>query len=170
MRVVLDVCCGTKMFWFNKEHDLVFYMDKRKESFVHVRSDCGNKVKDVAPDVIGSFTDIPFPDNRFHLVVFDPPHKIVANEMVSKGNIIKYYGALFPDWRDVLRRGFSECFRVLKPYGTLIFKWCEIDIPLSDVLALAPSSPLFGHRVGKRERSHWLAFVKPDVARLEVAK
>ena len=32
----------------------------------------GNSV--IAPDLLADFTDLPFPDNTFALVVFDPPH------------------------------------------------------------------------------------------------
>ena len=28
----------------------------------------------IAPDLLADFTDLPFPDNTFALVVFDPPH------------------------------------------------------------------------------------------------
>jgi len=70
------------------------------------------------------------------------------------------YGRLGADWRDDLRAGFSECFRVLRPEGTLIFKWNEAQVPLRDVLALAPQPPLFGHRSGRRSMTHWLAFFK----------
>jgi hypothetical protein len=58
------------------------------------------------------------------------------------------------------RLGFSECFRVLKPFGTLIFKWNEVDIPLRQVLALTDHKPLYGHRSGKAAKTHWVAFMK----------
>ena len=167
---VLDACCGTRMFWFDKQDSRALFMDKRRETFVQVRTDCGNKTKEVNPDQVADFTAMPFPDETFHLVVFDPPHKVVANAEASRGNIIKFYGALFPDWRDTLAAGFAECFRVLKPNGTLIFKWCELEIPLADVLALTPEKPLFGHRVGKRERSHWVTFLKPNAAMSDADK
>jgi len=64
------------------------------------------------------------------------------------------------DWQDDLRRGFAECFRVLKPYGTLIFKWNEIQIPVRDILALTDQKPLFGHKSGKRADTHWITFMK----------
>lgn len=44
-------------------------MDIRKEKLeIH-----GKKVN-VDPDVIGDFRDMPFENNTFNLVVFDPPH------------------------------------------------------------------------------------------------
>ena len=26
---ILDACCGSRMFWFNKEHENALYMDNR---------------------------------------------------------------------------------------------------------------------------------------------
>ena len=74
------------------------------------------------------------------------------------------YGSLDKDtWKEDLAAGFKECFRVLKPHGTLIFKWNEIDIPLNDVLALTPEKPLYGHRSGKKANTHWVSFIKGGV-------
>ena len=49
---------------------------------------------------------------------------------------------------------------MLKPHGTLIFKWNEVDIPLREVLALTPEKPLYGLRSGKKANTHWVAFIK----------
>lgn len=70
------------------------------------------------------------------------------------------YGVLSETWRDDLRAGFSECFRVLKPHGTLVFKWNEYAIPVRDVLALTPIRPLYGTRSGKQACTLWLVFLK----------
>lgn len=61
----------------------------------------------------------------------------------------------------MLRRGFAECFRVLDDDGVLIFKWSEVQIPLKEILPLAPYPPLFGNRSGKNNNTHWLCFMKP---------
>lgn len=60
-------------------------------------------------------------------------------------------------WKDDLRHGFAECFRVLMPHGVLVFKWNERQVKINDVLKLAPVAPLFGQRAGK---THWLVFMK----------
>lgn len=64
------------------------------------------------------------------------------------------------DWKDELRRGFVECFRVLKPEGVLVFKWNENDVPVSQILALTPERPTVGNRCGKSAKSHWIVFLK----------
>lgn len=48
------------------------------------------------------------------LVVFDPPH---LNKLGKSSWMAKKYGVLGLDWKEDLRRGFSECFRVLGPMG-----------------------------------------------------
>lgn len=70
------------------------------------------------------------------------------------------YGHLDSDWRDTLRNGFRECFRVLRPNGLLVFKWNETDIPVSEVLKLTSEKPVLGHKSGKRSNTHWILFIK----------
>jgi len=152
---VLDACCGVRMFWFDKHDDRAVFIDNRCETFTHVRKDCGDKQIEVKPDRVMDFTDLQFPDNTFRLVVFDPPHVKAA-----RGNVTKYYGTLSEDWPQMIERGFSECFRVLKPGGVLVFKWSETQISINKILTLTPEKPLFGHRVGARAKTHWVTFIK----------
>ena len=102
---------------------------------------------------------LPFPSESFAHVVFDPPH---MEKLGDTGHYAMAYGKLRGNWREELRLGFAECFRVLKINGTLIFKWCEIEIPLRDVLSLTPHKPLYGHRSGKAAKTHWVAFIKEE--------
>lgn len=152
---VLDACCGGRMMWFDKANRLALYMDKRRESLRW--EDAGMSKLDVNPDVLADFTDMPFPDESFYLVVFDPPH---MNTLGHNSKLGQLYGRLLGDWRCELAEGFKECFRVLRPFGTLVFKWNESDIPLSEVLALTPHVPLFGHPTKRHGKTHWLCFLK----------
>lgn len=111
----------------------------------------------IAPTVQGDFTELQFPDESFWHVVFDPPH---LTKLGTSGIIAKKYGRLFGDWECALREGFAECFRVLKPNGTLIFKWSSTEIPLARVLDLTPHKPLYGHNTGNHAKTHWIAFLK----------
>ena len=47
--------------------------------------------------------------------------------------------------------------RVLEPFGILIFKWCEEQVKLSEILKNIEYKPLFGN---KRAKTHWLVFMK----------
>ena len=152
---VLDVCCSVKGMWFNKQDQRALFMDKRKETHIDTYP-CGTKTNIIDPDIVGDFTDMPFEDESFYHIVFDPPH-IVSN---SESQITKTYGKLEGDWREMLRRGFKECFRVLKPNGTLIFKWSEVQFPVKEILELTDHKPLYGHRSGKKMNTHWICFIK----------
>lgn len=156
---VLDVCCGSRMFWFDRKDNRAVFVDKRKENhtLADKSSKGGSRQLIVDPDIMADFTNLPFDDNSFYLVVFDPPHLQSAG---TKSWLAKKYGKLHGDWADDMRRGFSECFRVLKQNGTLIFKWNECQIPLRVVLGLTPEKPLFGNRKPSLSKTHWIVFLK----------
>lgn len=157
---VLDACCGSRMFWFDRNDPRAIYVDRRRETWpidIGTPGTVGRSPIVVDHDVLADFTALPFPDSSFSLVVFDPPH-IEREE--ARGILTRKYGHLSGDWREMLRKGFAECFRVLKPCGTLIFKWAESDYPVSEILELTPERPLFGHRSGKAAATHWIAFMK----------
>ncbi len=160
---ILDACCGGRMFWFDKKNENVLYVDNRvmeRQMIWKSKVDSEEIWFEVNPDAVMDFRHLELPDDSFSLVVFDPPH-IVEKKSDKEGWQKKKYGSLEPDkWRDDLRLGFSECFRVLKPNGVLIFKWNELDIPISQILPLAEHKPLFGHKSGKQQKTHWICFMK----------
>lgn len=162
MPAVLDACCGPRMMWFDGADRRALFIDKRCETHDITEKAHPNRAPCVvAPDVIADFTAMPFPSESFYLVVFDPPH-IKASRAGKAGRFRKIYGVLSHDWRETLRGGFRECFRVLRPHGVLIFKWSEHCYPLRDVLELADVPPLFGHRASRS--THWCTFIKPAAA------
>ena len=150
---ILDACCGGRMFWFNKKHPKALFCDVRRESFVA----CDGRKIDVNPDIQADFRKMPFDDASFHLVVFDPPHLDNAGK---KGWMAQKYGILEKTWRADLKAGFDECMRVLKPHGTLIFKWNEERILVSDLLNVLKVEPLIGHRTRQSSKTIWMAFMK----------
>ena len=152
---VLDVACGSRMFYFDKENPDVEFCDNRT---VPNHEYYPGRFIEIRPDTVCDFTALPFPDGAYKLVVFDPPHLKRAGD--SGWSAMKY-GCLKGDWQTTIQKGFAECFRVLDPDGVLIFKWSEIQIPLSDILPLSPYKPIFGNRSGKNGKTHWLCFMKP---------
>lgn len=138
------------MFWFDRQNENALFMDRREISDTL----CDGRKLEVKPDVVADFRNMPFADNSFYLVVFDPPHLLKAGD---NSWLAKKYGKLDENWRNDIAQGFRECMRVLKPNGTLIFKWNEDQIKLSEVLRAIGETPLFGSR---RSKTHWLTFMK----------
>lgn len=73
---VLDACCGSRMFWFDKADSRAVFVDNRRErhTLPDVSSKGGSRELVIAPDVQADFTALPFEDGAFAHVVFDPPH------------------------------------------------------------------------------------------------
>lgn len=143
---ILDACCGNRMMWFDKADPDTIYMDIRDAEFIA----CDGRRVRIHPDLIADFRDMPFDDCCFKLVVFDPPH---FNRLGVNSYTAQKYGRLFPSWETGLKQGFDECMRVLEPFGILIFKWNESQIPVSRLLEIFGQEPLFGHRSGKASKN-----------------
>ncbi len=162
-KFIIDVCCGNRMFWFDKKNPNVLFIDKRARAkgFVKERPNFN-----IAPDVLGDFKKIGLPANHYKLVVWDPPHMKTLNETSI---MAKKYGCLNAQtWQWDLKKGFKECWRVLDDFGILIFKWCETEISTKEVLALFPETPLFGHPIGSKSNTQWFCFMKiPKGARAQ---
>ncbi len=87
-KIILDACCGSRMFWFDKENPLILFADIRDEE--HTLCD-GRSLK-VHPDIVSDFTDMPFPDDSFPVeeqtpvvsedVHTDRPHEKIRNRQV----------------------------------------------------------------------------------------
>lgn len=159
---ILDMTCGSRTIWFNKNHPAAVYCDKRREDYelYFGRARTSLHQLHVDPDIQCDFTDLPFEDETFSLVVFDPPHLTHAKETAW---LVKKYGRLDEDWPKMIHDGFSEGMRVLKPDGVLIFKWSEYDIPAADVWKAIGQKPLFGHHSGKKSTTFWGCFMKGQV-------
>lgn len=147
---ILDACCGSRMFWFDRENSDVIFADCRELEITL----CDGRALVIKPDIKMDFRNIPYDDNIFKVVVFDPPHLLHAG---TGSWLAAKYGVLPEDWPEYLKQGFNECMRVLEPNGLLIFKWCENQIPLSRVLKEFDKKPLLGDQRGK---TRWLVFIK----------
>lgn len=150
---ILDATAGGRMMWFDKENPNVLYTDIRTEAHTL----CDGRTLEIKPDMEVDFTNMPFEDGTFNLVVFDPPH---LNKLGQNSWMAKKYGVLKYHWRDDIQQGLAECMRVLKQNGVLIFKWNETQIKLTDIMPLVPTPPLFGHTSGRHGKTIWMAFMK----------
>ena len=157
MKLILDPASSMRSFYFDKKDKRVLFGDIRVKE-THLLTN-GQTIH-IEPDEVMDFRAIPYPDETFKVVVFDPPHMLNLSE---KSWMRKKYGVLDKEtWRDDLTKGFAECFRVLKDEGTLILKWNEVSIPLKDILTLTPYKPVLGHPSGKRMGTHWVLFIKTE--------
>ena len=152
-KIILDPCCGSRMFWFDKTNENVLFGDNRELDC----NLCDGRRLEIKPDVNLDFRKLPYEDKRFKLVVFDPPH---LKQIGETSWMAKKYGKLGENWKEDIKKGFSECFRVLDDYGTLIFKWNEQQIKVREILELISEKPLFGHKSGKLQKTHWMCFMK----------
>jgi len=156
-KTILDPASSTRSFYFDKTDDRVLFGDIR-ENETHLLTN--NQTIKIKPDMVMDFRDLPFENNKFETVIFDPPHRF---NLSSESDFIKKYGSLDREtWQDDLGKGFTECFRVLKKGGTLIFKWSEVSIPLKEILKLTNQKPVIGHPTGKRMGTHWVLFIKDN--------
>lgn len=153
---ILDPACGPKMFWFDKHEPHTTYIDIRRETdFVKDRGKRREVV--IEPDRVEDFTNLPFRDYEFNLIVFDPPHLKRAGK---NSWLAKKYGKLPKDvWPQMLQKGFKELWRVLALDGTLLFKWSDNQIPFKDVLNLFEQKPILGDQRG---HTRWFVFVKAN--------
>jgi SAM-dependent methyltransferase len=157
-REILDACCGGRHWWWDKAHPLAVYMDisERPPGSISYRPNW-----ECRPDLLGDFRAMPFVDASFQLVLFDPPH-IVRQSLNPRGVIPTKYGALpHESEQEDLRRGFAECWRVLAPGGSLIFKWAD---KLERVRPYFPAQPIVGTRSPRGGQTRWFVFYKPLLA------
>lgn len=99
---ILDMCCGSRMFWFDKSDKRAIFSDIRKEGYT-LRN--GRRLI-ISPDIIADFRALSFADASFSMVVLDPPHLERVGDNAWMG---KKYGRLNKDaWRDDLRQRFKE--------------------------------------------------------------
>jgi hypothetical protein len=147
-KFILDATAGFRMMWFNKQHPNCLYIDSRPEC---------------EPDEIQDFRKLPYPNETFRLIVWDPPH-LLDKTGTTDLTIKRYFGGLCPEtWQDDLKQGFAEVWRVLKPFGVLNLKWSTLQIPSDKLIKLFPIEPLFYQISSKREKRENGKRVRKDI-------
>jgi SAM-dependent methyltransferase len=163
---ILDATAGMRGIWYQKNHPFVTFLDIRKgvyDSKTKNAKFSSRRRTRVNPDVVADWCDVPFPDNHFDMVIFDPPH-IFGNRGTVLSGLEVRYGKMFKDnWKQIFKDGIKELFRVLKPKGVFILKWCESHKSLDEILSLFPYKPMVGTRTGQANKNHWVMFLKYDV-------
>ena len=70
MKLILDACCGSRMFWFDKQNPNVEYVDIREMDAEAIwKSGDGKATRycEIHPTTVADFTSLPFPDRKLSL-------------------------------------------------------------------------------------------------------
>lgn len=146
-KVIPDATAGRRMMWLQKRREDTVFLDKRRE---------------VKPDIVADFRQLPFKDSIFDLVLFDPPHLSTGETGVFR----RKFGTINHFTLGGLYHASRELFRVLKNSCFLIFKWNTHDYSVKQVLQYWPWPPLFGQRTTGRikyrnvSQTWWFCFIK----------
>jgi hypothetical protein len=147
---ILDLSAGNRAIWFNKNHPMALYLDKRES---------------VGPDQVVDTRSLPESIGYgFDLLCWDPPHMNCG----PNSNMSKVYGYhTTAEILDTIEKTGREAHRVSKDDAVMAFKWNTHDISLKRVFALLPQwEPLFGHltKDGPGSQTYWVMFrrLNPD--------
>ena len=158
---ILDATTGGKHIWHpdSERCDRAVFADRRRiEGLEHQPSwSCD-------PSVVCDTRRLPFKDETFNLIAFDPPHRVTDDGMERLSGVIEQkYGALCAEtWQSDLRASFEELWRVLHPGGTLTFKWADVHKNHAEVIDALGRTPLYGVTTEKeRAVTKWWTFQKP---------
>jgi SAM-dependent methyltransferase len=150
--MILDATAGGRQMWNQKYDPDTVYLDMRKTFPTQTPS--GNIINGafkIPPDIQAVWSYLPFRDNTFQMCIFDPPHRIRKFSPTWIHDSL--YGVIEPaKFVKVFYEAFKELFRVLKPNGFLILKWCDLDRPLDDLLKLTDVKPLFWNISGATKK------------------
>lgn len=155
MKPIIDVCCGGRMFYTDKENSSVLFCDNREFETIFKKNGYKDEIFNIKPDKIIDFRKMPFSDESFYLVIFDPPHILYGSD---KSFLCQKYGRLSKDYKNDLTLAFNECMRILRVNGTMIFKWSEAQIKLNEILSCFNKKPLLCQKTSKT--SHFCVFFK----------
>ena len=67
------------MMWFDKSNGDALFCDRRQLPHGSIPQQPSFSVN---PDQVCDFTDLPFEDETFYLVVFDPPHLAISESSI----------------------------------------------------------------------------------------
>lgn len=140
---ILDMSAGYRHIWYDKNHPLVTFLDRRSET---------------KPTIVCDTRSIPLEAGSFDLIVFDPPHE---NSGAHTRMRATYGHSTREDIWSTVRGSALEAWRVAKPNALMAFKWNDCAKPLEKILPMLDGwEPLFAHglRMPGRHRTqtYWV--------------
>lgn len=132
MKPVLDATAGNRHIWGkNKYPEGVIFLDKEP----NLR---------IPADVIATWDNIPYPDDYFHCIIFDPPHVFSLSSMYNRDpqarpngskRIPGWYGA-FKNRREAVLQIHGAQKEFARLAQRMCFKWNEASMKIQNVLTL----------------------------------
>jgi len=117
--MMLDATAGNRMMWKNKNPPLTIFIDKEA------------RLK-IPPDIIAAWERLPFRNNVFDCIIFDPPHYPKFGPKSRHGNPQSHsWFGMFGTKTKLVRamaKALQEFIRVGKDSCRLCFKWCDTRI------------------------------------------
>jgi len=112
--MILDSTCGYKIMWRSAKNPYRLYC-KIPDVFIDIR-------KEVKPTMLADLKHLPFKNNIFELIFFDPPHTQLGKNSI----MLNHYGTLTTSQFNLLViYANSEFDRCLKENGKVIVKLCD---------------------------------------------
>ena len=152
--MMLDATAANRMMWKNKNPPNTIFMDKELDLRI-------------PPDIFACWEKLPFREDVFDCIIFDPPHKIGRTKYRGKWANPKddYLGIdiSHSKFRTGLYYGTREFLRVSR---RLCLKWNDIELSLHRILTLFPKEwkEICRKVIRKNNRAktvtYWVTFVK----------
>lgn len=104
---ILDVCCGSRMFWFDKENPLAIFTDIR----TYETTLCDGRNLSIRPDKIEDCTSLSFADNSFGLGCLPeaPVHQTKEQAINKIKNYCKRKKELIMKYAEVRKAAEGYC-------------------------------------------------------------
>lgn len=139
---ILDVTAGNRHIWGKEKfRDDVVFFDKEPNL-------------KIPADVLGTWDKLPWPDDYFHCIVFDPPQYFgnacpyfqdpketplirhyKPSGLTRMGNLT-FYGYPFKNKTEMIRKIYDAQKEFARVSPRLCFKWCELRVNLFNILSI----------------------------------
>jgi len=112
-KMMLDATAGNRMLWHNKSPPNTVFLDRE----TRLR---------VPPDVFGCWKKLPFRDDVFDVVLFDPPHhRLFGPKSLHKIPQSDSWFGEYLNRKDFIRDVANAVKEFRRVGKRLCFKWCE---------------------------------------------
>ena len=165
---MLDATAGNRLIWPNKNPPLTVFMDKETQL---IRP----------PDIFAVWQKLPFRDDIFDCVIFDPPHMIIRGKFnpwysdpKSKGGRKGSWYGYFSSRTELLTSIYEAAQEFYRVSKRLCFKWYEDRFTLWQILPLFKPwkevsrfkpHPRMGRRAWRKSSSKtwWVTFIRASI-------